>query len=124
MLATSLPGAEFYVFASNAKHRARLLRAAEAERVAEAERLAQQRLQAELASIDHDLVLTVLRHALGLRASHPVRADGLLRTVAEYLRAAQQRGRSDPQRIATALAELRQEACAAEPGALEQEATP
>ncbi|HKX44981.1 MAG TPA: hypothetical protein VJO99_27735 [Burkholderiaceae bacterium] len=107
-----LPVAQLYVFASNARHRARLLHAAESERAAEAERLAQQRLQAELASIDHALVLAALRHALGWRPSRPERADALLALVAEYLRAAQQRGGSDPQRIAKSLAELRR-ACTA-----------
>ena len=117
-----LPGAGLYVVASNAKHRARLLRAAEAERATEAERVAQQRLQAELASIDYDLLLTALRRALASRANCPERSDALLAIVADYLRATQQRGGTDPQRIENAFAELRQ-ACTAAPDALEQVST-
>jgi hypothetical protein len=115
---TALPGTVLYVYASNAKHRARLLRAAEAERTAETERLAQQRLQAELASINHDLVLAALRRSLDSRASDPAHADALLAIVAEYLRAAQQRGSTDPQRIVNAFTAL-QQACAAAPDAVE-----
>ena len=58
------PAAVFYVCASNAAHHARLLRSLDIERAAEAERLVQQRLQTELATIDHDLVLTGMRLAL------------------------------------------------------------
>jgi hypothetical protein len=47
----------------------------------------------------------------------------LLTIVAEYLRAAQQRGPTDPQRVAHTLAELRQ-ACAAPQEALEEVSTP
>ena len=58
------PAAVFYVCASNAAHHARLLRSLDIERAAEAERLVQQRLQTELATIDHDLVLKGMRLAL------------------------------------------------------------
>ena len=62
------PAAVFYVCASNAVHNARLLQSLDIERGAEAERLVQQRLQTELATIDHDLVLTGMRLALPLVA--------------------------------------------------------
>lgn len=112
MLSACLPAGVFFVHSSNAKHHARLLRAAEAERAAEGDRLAEERLKAELASVDYDLVLNALRRARGARAGLPERADALLTIVAEYLRAAQQRGDTDPHRIARAFAELRR-ACAA-----------
>jgi hypothetical protein len=65
------PAAVFYVCASNAAHEARLLRSLDIERAAEAERLVQQRLQTELATIDHDQVLTGMRLALPLMAREP-----------------------------------------------------
>lgn len=94
-----------YVHQSSALRSASALRRLETERRSEAERLADQRLQTELATIDHDVVLTVMRLAL---SSPPAEAQGLLAAVSTYLRVAQQRNSSDPQGIATALGELRQ----------------
>jgi len=105
------PPAVLYVVASSAAHNAKVLRAVEAERAAEAERLAQQRLQTELATVDHDLVLTAMRLALSMPVRDAARAQSLLEAVTAYLRAAQQRDSSEPGRVAAALAELRQ-ACA------------
>jgi len=109
------PPAVLYVYASSATYDEKVLRALEAERAAEAERLAQQRLQTELATVDHDLVLRALRLALTVRASEAAQAEALLEAVTAYLRLAQQRGSSKPGRIAAALAELRQ-ACASRVG--------
>jgi hypothetical protein len=92
-----------YVIQSNAVQNANALRRLETERTAEAERLAHQRLQAQLATIDHDLVVTALRLA---RAS-PKRAESLLAALSAYLRAAQQRESTDATAVATTLAELR-----------------
>lgn len=105
------PLAVMYVYASSATHDERVLRAVEAERAAEAERLAQQRLQTELATVDHDLVLRAMRLALTAHTREAAQAEALLEAVTAYLRAAQQRGSSEPGRIAAALAELRH-ACA------------
>jgi hypothetical protein len=105
------PAAVLYVYASSATHDAKVLRAVEAERAAEAERVAQQRLQTELATVDHDLVLRAMRLALAVWAREAAQAEALLEAVTAYLRLAQQRGSSEPDRIAVALAELRQ-ACA------------
>ena len=102
------PAAVFYVCASNAAHHARLLRSLDIERAAETERLVQQRLQTELATIDHDLVLTAMRLALLLLASGAAQAEELLGAVTAYLRVAQQRGAVDVQGVADALRELRQ----------------
>lgn len=106
-----LPPAVLYVYASSATRDEELLRFLEAERAAEAARLAQQRLHTELATVDHDLVLSALRLALTMRAHDAPRAQALLEAVAGYLRLAQQRGSSEPGRIAAALADLRR-ACA------------
>jgi hypothetical protein len=105
------PFAWMYAYASSAAHHRKVLRAVEAERAAEAERLAQQRLQTELATVDHDLVLRAMRLALDAPARDATDAQPLLEAVTEYLRAAQQRGSSEPGRVAASLAELRQ-ACA------------
>ena len=86
------PAAIFYVCASNAAHHARLLRSLDIERAAVTERLVQQRLQTELATIDHDLVLTAMRLVLPLLASGAAQAQELLGAVTAYLRVAQQRG--------------------------------
>jgi hypothetical protein len=102
------PAAVFYVCASNAAHHARLLRSLDIERAAETERLVQQRLQTELATIDHDLVLTAMRLALPLLAREAAQAEGLLGAVTAYLRVAHQRGATDAQGVAAALDELRQ----------------
>ena len=102
------PPAVLYVYASSATHDEKVLRALEAERATEAERLAQQRLQTQLATVDHDLVLKALRLALTVRANEAAQAEALLEAVTAYLRLAQQRGSSEPGRIAAALAELRQ----------------
>ena len=102
------PAAVFYVCASNAAHHARLLRFLDIERAAEAERLVQQRLQTELATIDHDLVLTGMRLALPLLAREAAHAEALLGAVTAYLRAAHQRGASDGRGVTAALDELRQ----------------
>jgi hypothetical protein len=107
-LSILLPFAVLYVYASNATHDEKVLRAVEAQRVAEGERLAQQRLQIELATVDHDLVLTAMRLALTAPERAAWQAEGLLEAVTAYLRVAQQRGSSEPGRIAAALAELRQ----------------
>ena len=109
------PPAVLYVYASSATYDEKVLRALEAERAAEAERLAQQRLQTELATVDHDLVLRAMRLALTVRAREAAQAEALLEAVTAYLRLAQQRGSSEPGRIAAALAELRQ-ACASRVG--------
>jgi hypothetical protein len=101
------PAAVFYVCASNAAHQARLLRSLDIERAAESERLVQQRLQTELATIDHDLVLTGMRLALPLLASEAAQAEELLGAVTAYLRLAHQRGALDAQSVAAALDELR-----------------
>jgi hypothetical protein len=105
------PPAVLFVYASSATYDQKVLRTLEAERAAEADRLAQQRLQTELATVDHDLVLRALRLALTVRADDAARAQALLEAVTAYLRLAQQRGSSEPDRIAAALADLRQ-ACA------------
>lgn len=110
-----IPPALLYVVASSAMRDQEVLRALEAERAAEADRLAQQRLQTELASVDHDLVLRALRLALTVRARDAAQAEALLEAVTAYLRLAQQRGTSEPDRIAAALAELRQ-ACSSQAG--------
>jgi len=114
------PAAVFYVCASNAAHEARLLRSLDIERAAEAERLVQQRLQTELATIDHDQVLTGMRLALPLMAREPVHAEELLGAVTAYLRAAHQRGAIDGRGVTAALDELRQlctaRRAAAQPG--------
>jgi hypothetical protein len=102
------PAAVFYVCASNAAHHARLLRSLDIERAAETERLVQQRLQTELATIDHDLVLRGMRLALPLLAREAARAEGLLVAVTAYLRIAHQRGAIDGQTVTAALDELRQ----------------
>jgi hypothetical protein len=101
------PAAVFYVCASNAAHHARLLRSLDIERAAEAERLVQQRLQTELATIDHDLVLKGMRLALPLLAGEAAQAEALLGAVTAYLRAAHQRGASDARAITAALDALR-----------------
>jgi len=111
LLSYLCPPAVLYVYASSATHDEKVLRAVEAERAAEAERLAQQRLQTELAMVDHDLVVRAIRLALAVRAREAAHSEALLETVTAYLRLAQQRGSSDPDRIAVALGELRQ-ACA------------
>ena len=114
------PAAVFYVCASNAAHEARLLRSLDIERAAEAERLVQQRLQTELATIDHDQVLTGMRLALPLMAREPAHAEELLGAVTAYLRAAHQRGAIDGRGVTAALDELRQlctaRRAAAQPG--------
>ena len=102
------PAAVLYVCAGNAAHHARTLRSLDIERAAETERLAQQRLQTELATIDHHLVLTAMRLALPLLASGAAQAEELLAAVTAYLRVAHQRGAVDPQGVADALRELRQ----------------
>ena len=102
------PAAIFYVCASNAAHHARLLRSLDIERAAEAERLVQQRLQTELATIDHDLVLTGMRLALPLLARQAGQAEELLGRVTAYLRAAHQRGATDARAVTAALDALRQ----------------
>jgi hypothetical protein len=102
------PAAIFYVCASNAAHHARLLRSLDIERAAVTERLVQQRLQTELATIDHDLVLTAMRLVLPLLASGAAQAQELLGAVTAYLRVAQQRGVVDAQGVADALRELRE----------------
>jgi len=109
------PFAVLYVYASRATHDSKVLRGLEAERVAEAERLARQRLQTELATVDHDLVLRGMRLTLAAPAREAAQADALLEAVTAYLRAAQQRGASEPDRVAATLAELRQ-ACARQGG--------
>ena len=109
------PPAVLYVYASSAAHDAKVLRALEAERTAEAERLARQRLQTELAMVDHDLVLRALRLALTMPASEAGQAETLLEAVTAYLRVAQQRGSSEPERVAAALRRLK-EACASGSG--------
>ena len=101
------PAAIFYVCASNAAHHARLLRSLDIERAAEAERLVQQRLQTELATIDHDLVLTGMRLALPLLAREAARAEQLLGAVTAYLRVAHQRGVIDARAVTAALEALR-----------------
>ena len=101
------PAAVFYVCASNAAHQARLLRSLDIERAAETERLVQQRLQTELATIDHDLVLTGMRLALPLLARQAAHAEELLGAVTAYLRAAHQRGAIDGRGVTAALDELR-----------------
>ncbi len=105
------PPAVLYVYASNAMHDQKVLRALEDERAVESERLAQRRLQIELATVDHDLVLGALRLALNAPAHDHPQVQALLEAVTAYLRLAQQRGSSDPDRIAAALTELRR-ACA------------
>jgi hypothetical protein len=102
------PAAIFYVCASNAAHHARLLRSLDIERAAVTERLVQQRLQTELATIDHELVLTAMRLVLPLLASGAAQAQELLGAVTAYLRVAQQRGVVDAQGVADALRELRE----------------
>jgi hypothetical protein len=109
------PFAVLYVYASGATYDAKVLRAVEAERAAEAERLAQQRLQIEFATVDHDTVLRAMRLALTAREGESAQAQALLEAVTAYLRVAQQRDSSEPNRIAAALAELRQ-ACASRGG--------
>lgn len=109
------PFAVLYVYASGARRDEKVLRALEAERAAEAERLARQRLQTELAMVDHDLVLRAMRMALTVREREAAQADALLEAVTAYLRAAQQRGSSEPGRIAAALTELRR-ACTSRGG--------
>ena len=102
------PAAVFYVCASNAAHHARLLRSLDIERAAETERLVQQRLQTELATIDHDLVLTGMRLALApLLAREAGQAEELLGAVTAYLRVAHQRGAINAQAVTAALDELR-----------------
>jgi len=120
LVAFLCPFAVLFVYASNAAYDVKVLRALEAERAAEAERLARQRLQTELATVDHDLVLKAMRMALIAPAREAAQADALLEAVTAYLRAAQQRGASEPERIAAALAELRQ-ACAGQGGELAQQ---
>jgi hypothetical protein len=107
-LALLAPLAVLYVYASSAAHDEKVLRAVEAERATEAERVARQRLQTELATLDHDLVLRAMRLALAVWARETAQAEALLEAVTAYLRLAQQRGSSEPDRIAVALAELRQ----------------
>jgi hypothetical protein len=102
------PAAIFYICASNASYHARLLQSLDIERAAETERLVQQRLQTELATIDHDLVLTGMRLALPLLAREATRADELLGSVTAYLRAAHQRGPIDARGVTAARDELRQ----------------
>jgi hypothetical protein len=108
-----------YVLASSATHDEKVLNALESERAAEAERLAQERLQSELAMVNHDLVLRAMQLALNAPERAVGQAEALLEAVTAYLRVAQQRGSSEPARIAAALAELRQ-ACASRDGELAQ----
>lgn len=122
-LSLLVPPAVLYVHASSAVCDQKVLRALEAERAAETDRLAQHRLQTELATVDHDLVLSALRLALSVRAHDAARAQALLEAVTAYLRLAQQRGTSEPGRIAAALAELRQ-ACSSPAGMPAQQGTP
>lgn len=93
---------------SSATHDAKVLHVLEAERAAEAERLARQRLQTELATVDHELVLSAMRRALIAPAREAAQADGLLEAVTAYLRVAQQRGSSEPERVAAALRKLKE----------------
>jgi hypothetical protein len=116
------PPAVLYVYASRAASDQKVLRTLEAERAAEADRLARQRLQTELATVDHDLVLTALRLALTERAHDGARAQALLEAVTTYLRLAQQRASCEPGRITAALADLRQ-ACANRAGLRDQQVT-
>ena len=92
------------------------MRSLDIERAAEAERLVQQRLQTELATIDHDLVLTGMRLALPLVPREAARAEELLGAVTAYLRIAHQRSAIDGRNVAAALNELRQ-LCMARSGA-------
>ena len=101
------PAGVFYVCASNASYQARLLQSLDIERAAETERVVQQRLQTELATIDHDLVLTGIRLALPLLAHEAAQAEELLGSVTAYLRAAHQRGAIDAGGVAAARDELR-----------------
>ncbi len=104
-----VPAAVLYVCASNAAHHAlRLLRSLDIERAAETERLVQQRLQTELATIDHDLVLTGMQLSLPLLAREAAQAEELLAAVTAYLRIAHQRGAVDGRGVTGALDELRQ----------------
>jgi len=105
------PFAVLYGYASSATHDDKALRAVEAERAAEEERLARQRLQIELATVDHDLVLRAMRLALSAPPHEAAQAEPLLEAVTAYLRVAQQRDSSEPGRVTAALDELRQ-ACA------------
>jgi len=105
------PFAVLYAYASSATHDDKALRAVEAERAAEEERLARQRLQIELATVDHDLVLRAMRLALSAPPHEAAQAEPLLEAVTAYLRVAQQRDSSEPGRVTAALDELRQ-ACA------------
>ena len=111
------PFAVLYAYASSAAQDERALRAVEAERMAQAERLARQRLETEGARVDHGLVLRAMRSALNAPAGGTGQAEPLLDAVADYLRAAQQRGASGPGDAASALAALRRacEAGGAEP---------
>jgi hypothetical protein len=95
-----------YAYVSSATHDAKVLHVLEAERAAEAERLARQRLQTELATVDH--VLSAMRRALIAPAREAAQADGLLEAVTAYLRVAQQRGSSEPERVAAALRKLKE----------------
>jgi hypothetical protein len=78
------PPAVLYVYASSAAHDAKVLRALEAERAAEAERLARQRLQTELATVDHDLVLRAMRLALTAARERGRASGSLLEAVTAY----------------------------------------
>jgi hypothetical protein len=73
-------------------------------------------LQTELATIDHDLVLTGMRLALPLLARRAAQAEELLGAVTAYLRVAHQRGAIDGRSVAAALHDLRQ-LCTARSGA-------
>ena len=114
------PFAVLYVYASRATHDAKVLRTLESERAAEAERLVRQRLQTELATVDYELVLRAMRLTLTAHANEGAQTDALLEAVTAYLRAAQQRGASESERITAALAELRQ-ACARQDGEAAQQ---
>ena len=102
------PAVPLYLYANSAARLAKVLKTAETERATETARLAQEQLQMQLASIDHDLVIAAMQQSLSVREAEPERAESLLMSVTEYLRAAQQREGTDAQRIADTLAELRQ----------------
>lgn len=110
-----VPPAVLYVYASTAARDAKVLRAAEVEQAAEAERLARERLQTELATVDHELVLKAMRLALEEPDPAAGQAQSLLDAVTAYLRAAHQRDSSEPGCLAAALNELKK-ACASRGG--------
>lgn len=97
-----------YYIARRARARQRQLRRAEAEEAEQARLLARQQLAAQLAQVDYELVIDVMRGARSLRQDAPLRAEACLDRLVDYLRAAQQRDGPNAQHLEHCVQALRE----------------